>query len=265
MTKPQYVICFEQKSAGNQTIILESGINGFYPSNETPPVQSRSRAEKPKRPLTAYNIFFQNQRQKILDEIPLPLNQPRRSHGKIGFTELARMVSKRWKVADENTVAKYTALAAEDKKRYLREMKEWKEGEADNEEKQPQKVCLNRHSLQELFSFALENGIVDINDLKQKKANSQLIPDYPETSSGQFKTHFPGATAVHNQASLSSLPEDQGRLPLRHKASDSRSPPTAGAYEPFDLKYGTGQSSTSLFSSLGPDCIDHLFDALGKY
>ena len=51
-------------------------------SNEVP---------KPKRPLSGYNIFFQHERQNILDQTPTRQEgKPRRSHGKIGFAELGK-------------------------------------------------------------------------------------------------------------------------------------------------------------------------------
>jgi len=84
--------------------------------------------EKPKRALSAYNIFFQKERQRILDETPEPTNgkKPRRSHGKIGFAPLARMIAAKWKSIDEHTKAEYKHLATQEKARYNQEMQIWK-------------------------------------------------------------------------------------------------------------------------------------------
>lgn len=83
--------------------------------------------QKPKRPLSAYNLFFQAKRGEILKSTPTrPEGKPRRSHGKIGFAELARKIAGEWKAIDEETRIKYDKLATEDKKRYMKEMDEWK-------------------------------------------------------------------------------------------------------------------------------------------
>jgi len=48
-------------------------------------------------------------------------------HGKMLFADLARTVARRWKVIDNETKDRYEELAAQDKNRYQREMKEWEQ------------------------------------------------------------------------------------------------------------------------------------------
>lgn len=82
---------------------------------------------KPKRPLSSYNYFFQDQRRLILIQMPIrPEGKPRRSHGKIGFAALARLIAARWKGIDQATKKPYEKLASLDKARYKQEMAEWK-------------------------------------------------------------------------------------------------------------------------------------------
>lgn len=71
-------------------------------------------SRKPKRPLTAYNIFFKDKRQEILR---------RGSSG--GFAALARNIAGMWKLVSPETKAQYLSRAAEDKQRYQREMAQW--------------------------------------------------------------------------------------------------------------------------------------------
>jgi HMG (high mobility group) box len=84
---------------------------------------------KPKRPLSAYNIFFKAARAEILEELPdvMAANKPRRSHGKIGFKDLAMRISAKWKSLPAEERSYFDSMAAVEKKRYLREKKEWKE------------------------------------------------------------------------------------------------------------------------------------------
>jgi HMG-box domain len=91
---------------------------------------SKDDRTKPKRPLSAYNWFFQTERQRILEETPTRKEgKPRRSHGKIGFADLARLIAAKWKSLSKEERASYDEKAVIDKQRYQREMKEWKEGQ----------------------------------------------------------------------------------------------------------------------------------------
>eukprot|EP00977_Amphora_coffeiformis_P025859 scaffold22572_cov107-Amphora_coffeaeformis.AAC.1 len=89
-----------------------------YPNNEL---------KKPKRCLTAYNFFFQHERQCLLDSLPVRFGvKSSRSHGKIQFAELARIVSSKWKGTTLDAKAPFNRLAEMDKLRYDKEMKDWK-------------------------------------------------------------------------------------------------------------------------------------------
>lgn len=100
---------------------------------------------KPKRCLTAYNIFFQQERQRLLKTLPARAGvKSKKAHGKIGFAELGRTISRNWKAVTPEQKTYYRKLAAKDKKRYLREMEEWKaslaerDAEAENEAAGPE-------------------------------------------------------------------------------------------------------------------------------
>jgi HMG (high mobility group) box len=115
---------------------------------------------KPKRPLSAYNIFFKDERAKILSNIPdkkgedddddddddddskeksdekgengeekgeggkkvTGKKRKRVPHGKIGFESLAKIVGQRWKELPPEELDVYKKRAEEDMKRYRKEM-----------------------------------------------------------------------------------------------------------------------------------------------
>ena len=88
-----------------------------------------SLGEKPKRPLSAYNLFFQNERKKLLHTLPTrPQGKPRHSHGKCGFANMAKIIAKKWKNGeiDAQDRVLFEQMAQKERLRYKREMSEYK-------------------------------------------------------------------------------------------------------------------------------------------
>jgi hypothetical protein len=96
-------------------------------------VAKKKPKNKPKRPLSAYNVFFKEERERILQEIPNghdyveqeePNDKKRKAlpHGKIGFESLARTIGKRWKALNDEDLVYYKEKAQVDMERYKKEM-----------------------------------------------------------------------------------------------------------------------------------------------
>lgn len=100
--------------------------------------------QKPVKALSAYNFFFRDQRDRILNGAEEDYSaekqekllaghwfrdrsqkrRHRKTHGKIAFTDLSRMVSKKWKELPLDKKAFYKQTAAKDLERYRREVHE---------------------------------------------------------------------------------------------------------------------------------------------
>lgn len=97
--------------------------------------------DKPKRPLSAYNFFFKEEREKILkivlaedptkvendpeseDYIDADLLQRlKKDGGKVSFEEMGKLIGTRWKNIDPDRLARFSELASDDTERYKKEM-----------------------------------------------------------------------------------------------------------------------------------------------
>lgn len=97
--------------------------------------------DKPKRPLSAYNFFFKEEREKILKvvlaEDPAKLQENPEAHdfldeaaigrlkkegGKVSFEEMGKIIGQRWKNIDPDRLSTYSEMASEDTERYKTEM-----------------------------------------------------------------------------------------------------------------------------------------------
>jgi hypothetical protein len=114
--------------------------------------------DMPRRPLSAYNIFFQEQRALIIGTNPPCLERRqtnattsnferkkrahRRTHGKISFSDLAKAIGKKWNELSEDGRSKYVESASKEKARYQEELKVYrsKRQELNNTQNQTNKT-----------------------------------------------------------------------------------------------------------------------------
>ena len=99
--------------------------------------KKQQNKDKPRRALSAYNIFFKEERNRILADIPDSeakvrvggRKRKKTPHGKIGFEKLAQLIGQRWRELSDAESAIYREKAAADAIRYKEEMKAYLENQ----------------------------------------------------------------------------------------------------------------------------------------
>jgi hypothetical protein len=81
--------------------------------------------DKPNRPLSAYNLFFRKERALLLgadvekqDSEKGKKRVHRKTHGKIGFADMARIIGAKWKALGDEEKSEFEEIASQEKKRY---------------------------------------------------------------------------------------------------------------------------------------------------
>mmetsp|Transcript_12558 Transcript_12558/g.19125 ORF Transcript_12558/g.19125 Transcript_12558/m.19125 type:complete len:257 (+) Transcript_12558:348-1118(+) len=111
------------------------------PMSSTRRQTKKKPKDKPKRPLSAYNFFFKEERGKILkvldaeegDDVNNDTESPdylteemikrlKKDGGKVSFEEMGKLIGNRWKSIDPDRLQRYTDLAGQDTERYKKEM-----------------------------------------------------------------------------------------------------------------------------------------------
>ena len=123
-------------------------VEGTHSTRQTAlPQVHIAKIPKPKRNLTAYNIFFRDERQRLLSVLPVrDEGKPKYSHGKVSFQELARIVAQRWRRLSGNEREFYDGLAVQDKLRHSIEMKFYKaQVKLQQDQEREQRAALRLH------------------------------------------------------------------------------------------------------------------------
>ena len=83
--------------------------------------------DKPKRPLSAYNAFFREERAKLLAALEETQTGDFQKNARIGFEDLGKEIGKRWRELPASRLDYYKDIAKQDSVRYQRELHKWSE------------------------------------------------------------------------------------------------------------------------------------------
>jgi hypothetical protein len=135
--------------SGHEKVETGKALNSPGPKTPPPTPQKKKRkspdkpwkkpADMPKRPLSAYNLFFQHERNRLKAEqhsqaaadakAKSKKTGTKRKHEKvsgIGFASLAKLVAARWNSLDAETKAPFEERAGVDKARYDKAVAIWR-------------------------------------------------------------------------------------------------------------------------------------------
>lgn len=180
--------------------------------------------DMPKRPLSAYNIFFQHQRKKIVRErfteqdstAPGELEEAlksgtgrphRKIHGMIGFVPLARQIAADWKNLDPVEKEVFVAKASIEQDRYRLQLSVWRK-------KQEQK------KIDEAAAVAqLEQEKLTMQAKEERQQQPQQTSQQQQQNSQQFPMFTLDGCAMEEFGNATFFPVDKpaGSLPASHQ------------------------------------------------
>lgn len=142
---------FRRSSAGNtgKPVIVQDKVKR---KRRPPKVPWKKPPDMPKRPLSAYNLFFAHERERLIAEAAAGMNdaprgsvasalnddsdrerdstpKARRIHAKssgIGFANLAKTIGNNWRSLEPGTRAIFERQAVGEKERYTKEISRWR-------------------------------------------------------------------------------------------------------------------------------------------
>ena len=153
-----------------------------------PLVPWKKPKDMPRRPLSAYNIFFKEQRELMLSGGPegesggdATRKRARSRRGKspgIGFANLAKTIATKWNELDSDAKAPYENQAAQEKERYTKEMAVWRAKQKEEKERAT--------SSQETMQYS---GILPIPAIDRDDIGTYVHPSSLASVQGLWQSH----------------------------------------------------------------------------
>jgi len=184
----------------------------------------KKQSGKPKRPLSAYNIFFKNERSRLVQ-----------ARKKVGFANMAKEISAKWKNLGNEEYKKLAAQAEIEQKKYRLAIKEWKaqkELELQSHVIPPSPLLANTHP-ETLQHLLIEQQLIEQQKIIQQQAQNIMKLNATRrismpTMGCTFPNEFPMRTLEQQQQNPSRRYIQQVQNTMKFHATRRMSMPTVG-------------------------------------
>lgn len=188
--------------------------------SDSGPVSRRKKKPKgmPKRPLSAYNLYFQSKRADVLAEAE--------NRGeKIGFEGLGKIIGKKWRELDASERKTYEKLAEKDSVRYRKEMDLYNEMKAEKKDDQRNK------SSSSYWNTELASS------LKRNPDDDQITPLRPHLKTPSFQEQQRRLQALNREDPFTAVPA--GQIKSSSSVEEFSRAPSTSAKSQFPHTSGT--------------------------
>jgi hypothetical protein len=231
--------------------------------------------DKPKRPLSAYNLFFQAERKNLLAERSvLAQGTPTYSPSKLGFANMAKTIASKWNTIDLASKKHFAGLAKHEKLRHKKATSEWKKMMKQQKFSKMTMPQIQQESTTEPTRFSNVSTISEDDAGSLSLESSGFLKNYISGIGSSFEDTDvcdsismgePSLTSKQ-QAHLAVLQDSWGSpmissvisiklqqqdLPSMNRMPNALSPVSAGMLN---------QGIHDLAQNLGEDCVDWLVD-----
>ncbi|GKY97692.1 hypothetical protein MPSEU_000727900 [Mayamaea pseudoterrestris] len=203
--------------------------------------RNKKPADMPRRPLSAYNIFFRDQRRQIMEDrhrgVVSQLNAATTSTGSGSgglFESMARTIASKWKTIAKDELERYSQLANEDTLRYRAQMEEYNQKFVEDKSMAAKKRRAENRKMKQVEKAqtkALESKAASKGLTSQLREEETVHTAVPSTSprnilqqnvTGKYPHTGSATTAHHSQFSN----DNQMRLMLAHANGLSQTLPS---------------------------------------
>jgi hypothetical protein len=209
----------------------------------SPAVPWKKPKDMPKRPLSAYNLFFKEERERILsagpdttegvgsptggdDKDALEKTKHGRTSG-VGFSNLTKKIAIRWQQLDKEGRAPYEKRAAKDKKRYDEAVLVWRAKKLETKKR------AEKSKAEDLLHARAQPAPTASDDVESTPLDGLFDDSYPST---WFETHARGSEV---ESDVSAVPTQGTAMrnelhPMDYRAElQVQSPPRLRAQRPM--------------------------------
>jgi HMG-box domain len=163
---------------------------GIGVENEKPKNWKKPK-DMPRRPLSAYNLFFKSERQKIVSSISSGTPQEGKSKKAlgIGFAGLARVIASKWKVLESEEKSAFEEQARLEKLRYRNQISVWKSTKAIKKCSKKAKLTSIKDSMKPVSdaTISIDCSAFDASDITARSLNKLLQDENLRAQQTQFK------------------------------------------------------------------------------